>query len=298
MAPADSAVDAGAAAGEGVAELPKVFVTPTLATKKANAVEFDEAARVVKTGDSVVVMLAAVTVVSAVFISEMAESVAALPSAAGTTRTYQVTLDACSARAAAAARRASAVVLTVIHDEFTPSTGAMAPATPEKVSAVAAAEAAAALGTDTVSVMTTRGTGVAVAALEDDELADCNGDAEAELLGDRLGEAAALDDGLGDGVKDGDALGEAATEGETGEALDDAVTDGDALGEATTEGETGEALDDAVSDGDTLGVAETVGETPAIVVGETLDELLIDADRDAGPPGTAPPGPPLERESV
>ena len=86
--------------------------------------------------------------------------------------------------------------------------------------------------------------------------------------------AAALSERLGDGVKDGDALGEAATEGETGEALDDAVTDGD-----------------------TLGVAETVGETPAIVVGETLDELLIDAD-DAGPPGPAPPGPPLERESV
>jgi hypothetical protein len=69
---------------------------------------------------------------------------------------------------------------------------------------------------------------VAVAALEDDELADCNGDAEAELLGDRLGEAAALDDGLGDGVTRGDTLGDAPDEAvPLREALVDGVNDGD-----------------------------------------------------------------------
>ena len=307
MAPADSAVDP-AGAGKGVAELPKVLVTPTLVTAKADAAELDAAARLTKTGESVVVVLAAVTVTSAALIAEIAESVAALPSAGATTRTNQVMLDACSARAAA--RRESAVVLTVTHVELTPSDTAIALPTAEKVFVVAAAAAAAELGTDTASVKTTRGTGVAVAALDDDELADGDGDAEAELLGDWLGEAAALGEGLADGVTDGDALGDAlddavaltvaladgVTDGDTldeedalGEGLGDGVDDGDTLGVAATDGETGEALEDAVADDDTLGVAATEGEG------------LIDADGDGEidkEAANGAPGPPLESVSV
>jgi len=209
MAPVDSAA-AVAAAGVGEAWLPNVLVTETAETAKADAAAFDAAARLIKTADSAAVMLAGVAVASAALIDDMAASVAADPSAGGTTRANQVTLEACSARApAAAARRVSAIVLTVIIDAFTPSAGARAAATLARVPDVTAAAAAAALGTDTVSVRTTRGTGVADAAREGDALA----------VGEAVADGDAPKVALADGDPERDAAGVAAA----GDGLDDGV---------------------------------------------------------------------------
>jgi hypothetical protein len=114
----------------------------------------------------------------AAFIDVMAATVAALPSAAGTTRTYQVTLDACSARS----RRERVVVLAVTHAALTPRARAVELAALVSTGCVAADVAAAALGTVTTNVMTMRGTGVAEAAAVAEREAVAAVEAEAAAL--------------------------------------------------------------------------------------------------------------------